>query len=78
LPLNGPPGAVGIPIDDSDIADPGKMLLLMMEIAQPEAAHNYYALNHAPRRVMVVSPIKPPPPLAHAGFACLSERLLSR
>jgi hypothetical protein len=54
------------------------MLLLMMEIAQPEAAHNYYALNHAPRRVMVVSPIKPPPPLAHAGFACLSERLLSR
>ena len=31
------------------------MLVLMMEIAQLEAAHKYYALNHAPRRAMVVS-----------------------
>ena len=41
--------AAGIPIDDSDIADLGEMLVLMMSMEQLEKAHRYYALNHAPR-----------------------------
>ena len=50
---------------------------MMMEIAQLEVAHKYYALNHAPRRAMVVSlenvrkvignQLKMPAGGAHAG-----------